>query len=292
MSLTALYDLPAPAKLNLFLHVVGRRPDGYHLLQSVFVLIDWMDTLHVELRPAGQISRSDLGAALPADDLCLRAARALQAASGCRLGAHIAIDKQVPWGAGLGGGSSDAATTLLALNRLWGLNWPRSRLLALGLQLGADVPFFIGGRDAWVEGIGEQITPIDLPAASYLVLKPPVAIPTQAIFSSPLLRKDSPRSTMSVFLADPNKFVRNDLQEAAQAHCKEVDEALSWLSCRVGPARMTGSGSAVFARAWGNPGADGSSVALEQALAALPDEWKIRRCHSVDRHPLWAWAAD
>jgi 4-diphosphocytidyl-2-C-methyl-D-erythritol kinase len=140
MSLTALYDVPAPAKLNLFLHIVGRRPDGYHLLQSLFVLIDWQDSLHFELRQDGALQRHDLGPALPADDLCLRAARALQSASGTHLGADISIDKQVPWGAGMGGGSSDAASTLLALNRLWGLRWPRQRLLDLGLTLGADVP--------------------------------------------------------------------------------------------------------------------------------------------------------
>ena len=146
MTLRSLYDLPAPAKLNLFLHVVGRRADGYHLLQSPFVLIDWADTLHFERRDDGRLQRHDLGPALPADDLCLRAARLLQAESGCTLGADISIDKQVPWGAGMGGGSSDAATTLLALNRLWGLHWPRARLLALGARLGADVPFFIGGQ--------------------------------------------------------------------------------------------------------------------------------------------------
>ena len=141
-----LYDVPAPAKLNLFLHVVGRRADGYHLLQSVFVLIDWCDTLHVRARAATAAWRATTSAAaLPADDLCLRAARALQAASGTALGADISIDKRVPWGAGLGGGSSDAASTLLALNRLWGLHWPLERLLPLGLALGADVPFFLGG---------------------------------------------------------------------------------------------------------------------------------------------------
>jgi 4-diphosphocytidyl-2-C-methyl-D-erythritol kinase len=157
-----LYDVVAPAKLNLFLHVVGRRADGYHLLQSVFVLIDWFDTLHFERRTDGALARHDLGAALPADDLCLRAARALQAQSGTRFGADISIDKQVPWGAGMGGGSSDAATTLLALNRVWELHWPLSRLFALGLTLGADVPFFLGGRNAWVEGIGEgRLAPID-----------------------------------------------------------------------------------------------------------------------------------
>lgn len=292
MALTQLLDLPAPAKLNLFLHVIGRRPDGYHLLQSVFVLIDWMDTLHLDLRRDGRISREDLADSLPADDLCLRAARLLQQDSGSELGVHIAIEKRVPWGAGLGGGSSDAATVLLGLNRLWGLNWPRRRLLDLGLRLGADVPFFIGGNNAWVEGVGESLTPIELPDSQFIVLKPTAAIPTAAIFSSPLLRRDSQRSTMAVFLADPSKFDRNDLQAAAQAQCKEVEEALSWLSCHVGPARMTGSGSAVFASAGGNLGAGDSSIALPQALAALPDEWKLRRCRSLVRHPLWAWATD
>jgi 4-diphosphocytidyl-2-C-methyl-D-erythritol kinase len=160
MSLQALYDVPAPAKLNLFLHIVGRRADGYHLLQSLFVLIDWADTLHFDLRQDGGLRRHDLGPALPADDLCLRAARALQAASGTHLGADISIHKHVPWGAGMGGGSSDAASTLLALNRLWGLHWPRARLLALGLQLGADVPFFVGGDNAFVQGVGEQLLPM------------------------------------------------------------------------------------------------------------------------------------
>src|SRR6218665_2078888 len=163
MSLRALYDIAAPAKLNLFLHVTGRRDDGYHLLQSVFVLIDWSDRLHIERRDDGHLARHDLGPALPADDLCLRAARLLQAESGTAFGADISIDKQVPWGAGMGGGSSDAAGTLLALNRLWGLDWPLARLLPLGLKLGADVPFFLGGENAWVEGIGEKLTPLALP---------------------------------------------------------------------------------------------------------------------------------
>src|SRR5207245_161880 len=155
-----IWDVPAPAKLNLFLHVVGRRADGYHLLQSVFILIDWADTLHLEARSDGKLSRHDLSEVLPADDLCLRAARLLPSESGPSAGADISIDKRVPWSAGMGGGSSDAASTLLALNRLWNLNWPLSRLLGLGLKLGADVPFFVGGRNAWVEGIGEQITPV------------------------------------------------------------------------------------------------------------------------------------
>ena len=155
----AIYDLPAPAKLNLFLHVVGRRADGHHLLQSLFVLIDWCDTLHVEWRGDGLLARHDLGMPLPADDLCLRAARALQAEAGTSLGADLSIDKRLPSGAGMGGGSSDAATVLLALNRLWGLHWPLSRLAPIALAIGADVPFFLGGRNAFVEGIGERLTP-------------------------------------------------------------------------------------------------------------------------------------
>ncbi|MGS0754822.1 4-(cytidine 5'-diphospho)-2-C-methyl-D-erythritol kinase, partial [Roseateles sp. GG27B] len=163
----AIYDVPAPAKLNLFLHVVGKRADGYHLLQSVFTLIDWADTLHFERRSDGQLHRHDQGDALPADDLCLRAARLLQTHSGCTFGADITIEKRLPAGAGMGGGSSDAASTLLALNRLWGLNWPRAQLLELGLRLGADVPFFIGGSNALVEGIGEILHPITLPPQTY-----------------------------------------------------------------------------------------------------------------------------
>jgi 4-diphosphocytidyl-2-C-methyl-D-erythritol kinase len=288
--ITALYDLPAPAKLNLFLHVIGRRVDGYHLLQSVFRLIDWCDTLHLELRRNGQISRCDLGPALPADDLCLRAARALQTASGTRLGVHISIDKQVPWGAGLGGGSSDAATTLIGLNRLWRLGWSRAQLAALALQLGADVPFFVGGHNAWVEGIGEIITPIDLPDAIYAVLKPAVAIPTRAIFSSPLLQRDTKPAIVADFLADTKSFGSNDLQRSAQAHSAEVSQALSLLERHVGTSRMSGSGSAVFACAGLRPGASAQSDGWGQVLATLPDTWTARWCNSLDEHPLLGWS--
>lgn len=195
----ALYDVPAPAKLNLFLHVVGKRPDGYHLLESVFALVDWADTLHFECRTDGQLQRHDRGDALPADDLCLRAARLLQSESGCTQGADIHIEKRLPSGAGMGGGSSDAASTLLALNRLWGLHWPLSRLLPLGLKLGADVPFFLGGRNAFVQGIGEDLTPIALPERRFAIVKPDVSIPTKDIFSSPLLQRSESLAIVAVF---------------------------------------------------------------------------------------------
>jgi 4-diphosphocytidyl-2-C-methyl-D-erythritol kinase len=298
MSLSALYDLPAPAKLNLFLHVVGRRPDGYHLLQSVFRLIDWCDTLHIERRTDGRISREDLGPALPEDDLCTRAARALQAASGTTQGAHIAIDKQVPWGAGLGGGSSDAATTLIALNRLWGLDWPRARLLELGLALGADVPFFIGGHDAWVEGIGEQLTPITLPPTTYAVLKPPVAVPTAAIFSSPLLTRDTPRTTMAVFLASQKSFGtfgKNDLQASAEAYSTQIVDGLKILEDNFGLSRMSGSGSAVFAPCEDiqqETVSDKSPSGPIRSLATPGSDWVARHCNSLEHHPLREWCQD
>lgn len=251
----ALSDLRAPAKLNLFLHVTGRRPDGYHLLQSAFALIDWTDTLHIETRTDGQLRRHDLGPALPPDDLCLKAARLLQAESGCTLGADIHIDKLVPWGAGMGGGSSDAATVLLALNQLWNLHWPGERLEALALRLGADVPFFIRGRHAWVEGIGEQITPIALPADTLAtplaVLKPPVAIPTVAIFNNTGLKRDTPHAIVAAFLAAPRRFGHNDLQGPATAYSDQVVQALEIMQDRFGNSRMTGSGSAVFS--WVEP---------------------------------------
>lgn len=197
----ALYDVPAPAKLNLFLHVVGKRADGYHLLQSLFVLVDWADTLHFERREDGALRRHDRGDALPADDLCLRAARALQQASGCAFGADIHIEKRLPSGAGMGGGSSDAASTLLALNRLWGLNWSRRQLLPIALQLGADVPFFVGGRNAFVEGIGEVLTPVAVPELRLAVVKPAVSIGTKEIFSSPLLQRSESVAIVAGFPA-------------------------------------------------------------------------------------------
>ena len=330
MALRALHDLPAPAKLNLFLHVTGRRADGYHLLQSLFVPIDWSDTLHVERRDDGHLARHDLGPALPEDDLCLRAARALKQASGSPLGADLSILKRVPWGAGLGGGSSDAATTLLALNRLWGLGWPRARLAELGLALGADVPFFLGPGAALVEGIGERLTPIALPPLEFVVVKPAAAVATRDVFGHPLLarqlgsagRLDTPRGVAApgpareaagrdsepAILAgsfeDSARVVaragsgRNDLQPPAEALCPEVAEVGRWLEARFGNSRMSGSGSAVFARV-SSPDPDSGSAAapsampVSQALAELQHTrpgWVGRHCRSLARHPLADWA--
>jgi 4-diphosphocytidyl-2-C-methyl-D-erythritol kinase len=296
MSLQALFDVPAPAKINLFLHVVGRRDDGYHLLQSVFLLIDWADTLHFERRDDGRLQRHDLGAALPADDLSLAAARLLQSVSATSLGADISLDKRLPWAAGLGGGSSDAATTLLALNRLWNLNWPRQRLARLGAQIGADVPFFIGGQNAFVEGIGEQLTPIKAPQLWLAVVKPAAGLATQEIFAHPALVRDTPAAILSGFLADAAKpgfwanewgqaYGRNDLQPPAEDRCPEVAQAAGWLENHFGNSRMTGSGSAVFAR-----NGTGDQPLVTWPAEALPPGWVGRMCRSLDQHPLLDWA--
>jgi len=293
----AIYDLPAPAKLNLFLHITGRREDGYHLLQSVFMLIDWCDTLHVELRRDGQLSREDLTTELPPDDLVLRAARALQVHASPGQGAHIGVAKQVPAQAGMGGGSSDAATCLLALNRLWNLNLPLARLAEIGVKLGADVPFFLGGRNAWVEGIGEKITPVNIPAAGFVVAKPPEGLDTRLIFSAPDLQRATPVAIISGFAADseqleaPNRessafkvfdFGHNDLQPVAQRLCPAVTEAIEWLGAQGLKARMTGSGSSVFAKLPQGP--------QEAELAEAPAGWQVRQCSNLAVHPLWGWA--
>jgi len=288
MSLKAFFDVPAPAKLNLFLHVVGRRDDGYHLLQSVFVLLDWCDSLHFELRHDGNLARHDLGPALPADDLCVRAARLLQQQSGSTLGVDISIDKQLPWGAGLGGGSSDAASTLLALNRLWGLHWPRQRLLGLGASLGADVPFFIGGHNAFVEGVGDRLTPLPLPVQRYVVIKPAAAIATADIFRSPALARDTAPVIVAGSFASSvlgDRFGRNDLQPVAEAQYPEVRAVAEWLQGHFGNSRMTGSGSAVFARV------DTEIPTLSAwSPASLPSTWLVRMCRGLDHHPLLGWA--
>ncbi len=276
----SIYDICAPAKLNLFLHIVGRRADGYHLLESAFMLIDWCDTLHVELRADGRLSREDLSTKLPDDDLVLRAARSLQQASGTRLGAHIAIDKRIPAQAGMGGGSSDAASTLLALNRLWGLGLDLAALLPLGLQLGADVPFFLGGHNAWVSGIGETLQAIALPPARFCVVKPPQGLDTGRIFSHPQLKRDTKLAILSGFAADAYGFGCNDLQDIAQQICPGVNQALDWLSSQGLSGRMTGSGSAVFAK---------SLQTLD--LGNVPVGFQVKICSNLPVHPLAGWAA-
>lgn len=276
----ALYDVPAPAKLNLFLHVTGRRPDGYHLLQSVFMLIDWHDTLHFERRADGQISREDLSVALPADDLTLRAARALQQATGCALGAHIGVHKRVPAQAGMGGGSSDAASCLLALNRLWGLHLPGRELERIGLALGADVPFFLRGRNAWVEGIGERITPVPVPRRRFLVVKPAGGLATADIFRDPALKRDCDSATIADFAASPIGFGVNSLESVARRLSPDVGAALDWLGSQGLQGRMTGSGSAVFA----------PLAPHQEAAATVPAGWTARVCGNLEAHPLVGWA--
>jgi 4-diphosphocytidyl-2-C-methyl-D-erythritol kinase len=289
----ALYDVPAPAKINWFLHVVGRRADGLHLLQSIFVLIDWADTLHFERRTDGALNRHDLSAALPADDLTLKAARLLQDTSGCTLGADISIDKRVPWAAGLGGGSSDAASTLLALNRLWGLHWPRERLASLAGQIGADVPFFVGGRNAFVEGIGERLTPIDVPRHWLALVKPAAGLATADVFMHPALVRDTPSAILAGFLAEATQpgfwrtsWGRNDLQPPAEDRCPEVAQAAEWLHGKFGNSRMSGSGSAVFAR----NGMDDQPLVTWPQEELIPAGWVGRMCRSLAQHPLLDWA--
>ena len=287
--LQALYNVAAPAKLNLFLHVTGKRADGYHLLQSVFMLINWCDTLHFALRTDGQITREDLNqgeaiaARLPADDLTVRAAKALQRASATTLGVHIGLHKRIPAQAGMGGGSSDAASCLLALQRLWDVRLPPSELNALALRLGADVPFFLSGGHAWVEGIGEKITPILLPAARFVVVKPPAGLATQDIFQAPLLKRDTETATLYGFatLTDNElfKFGKNDLQPVAQQLCAPLSQSLDWLAGQQLDGRMTGSGSAVFARL----------PDRGQQLHTAPSGWTVHQCSNLQTHPLAGW---
>lgn len=282
-ALTELRNLPAPAKLNLFLHITGRRADGYHLIESVFQLIDWQDTIHLSLREDGLISREDIASSvqLPPEDLCTRAARALKEATGCILGAHIQLDKRIPAQAGMGGGSSDAATCLLGLNRLWNLHLPLSQLEHIGLKLGADVPFFLRGRNAWVSGIGEVIEPLPGgmpdPEQHFLVVKPQNGLPTPAIFGHASLKRDTPHAIISVFAENPYGYGRNDLQSVAELLEPQVNQALASLKQQGLKPRMTGSGSAVFAPC---------PADFQIDAQAIPAGWQQRVCKTLEAHPL------
>jgi len=269
-------DFPAPAKLNLMLQVVGRRPDGYHLLQTVFRLLDFGDTVHLRVRHDGAIMRTvDVPGVAAEDDLTVRAARLLREVTGTRLGADIALTKRLPTGGGLGGGSSDAATTLLALNRLWRTGLTRAQLQDYALRLGADVPVFVFGRNAFAQGVGEHLTAMDLPPAWYVVVTPPVAVSTARVFSHPDLKRDSEPITMPGFSAVE---AVNRLQPLVARLYPEVARALEWLAHH-GTAMMTGSGSSVFASF------DGEERA-RAVLAQLPSTLRGFVAQGLDEHPL------
>ena len=267
---------PAPAKLNLFLHVTGRRADGYHELQTLFQLLDLTDTIAIRVREDGVISRCEGPADVPAEsDLAVRAARSLKAASGTPLGADLRVLKRIPQGGGLGGGSSDAATTLLALNQLWDCGLPPGDLAALGLPLGADVPVFIGGFSAWGEGIGERLTPVELPERWYLIVHPGCAVSTRQVFQDPELTRNSPLITIRALFESGG---RNDCEPVVRRLAPEVGEALDWLG-RFAPARLTGTGSCVFA-------ACESAIEAERLAARVPDRWTSTVARGLNVSPV------
>jgi len=290
MAATSLHDCPAPAKLNLFLHVTGRRPDGYHLLQSVFQLIDHGDTLHFDLRADERIVRTTEVPGVPEEqDLIVRALHALQAEYGRRHGRlppgiDVAIDKRLPMGGGLGGGSSDAATALMAANHLWQAGLTTTELIALGLPLGADIPFFLFGETAFAEGVGEALQAVDGPDCWYVVIEPGVAVPTAAIFTAP----DLTRNTKPIIISDFSRrhedasdligFGKNDLQDVAAKLFPPVAQAIEWLS-GYGAARMTGSGACVFS-------AFSSKQEAEAVLHKVPPQWRAWKAKSLTKHPM------
>ena len=281
---------PAPAKLNLFLHVTGRRPDGYHELQTLFQLIDLRDTISVRLTDDGRIERPEGPAGVdPDSDLTVRAARVLQAAAGVRLGARLRIAKRIPMGGGLGGGSSDAATVLLALNHLWRCGLSIDELARLGLPLGADVPVFIRGSSAWAEGVGERLVPVELPERWYVVIHPGVGVPTRDVFQSPELTRNSPVITMRAFFEENgspgsgilgSRATRNDCEPVVRARYPEVADALSWLE-KFAPSRLTGTGSCIFA-------AFGSAIEAERVAARTPDRWRAFVARGLNVSPVHA----
>jgi 4-diphosphocytidyl-2-C-methyl-D-erythritol kinase len=268
---------PAPAKINLFLHITGRRADGYHTLQTVFQFLDYADQLYFSLRADDTIRRfGGPPGVSDGDDLCVRAARLLQETAGTRTGVDIYNEKRLPAGAGLGGGSSDAATTLWALNRLWTLGLEPTKLAGLGLRLGADVPVFLFGQSAWAEGVGEILAPIDPPEHWYLVINPGVSVSTAAVFSDPELTRDSPRMTIPDFLSGGG---HNDCEAVVKRRYPEVAAALDWLS-RLSPARMTGTGACVFA-------AFATQAEAQAAYRQLPGGWGGFVARGMNRSALY-----
>ena len=267
----------APAKLNLFLHVTGRRADGFHDLQTVFQLIDLCDVISIDVRPDGVIERPQTSVIPEEEDLVVRAARALQSATGTSLGARLRVRKRIPIGGGLGGGSSDAATTLVALNLLWNCGVSDQVLESLGLTLGSDVPVFIRGFSAWAEGRGEQLTPVELPQRAYVLIHPGCSVATRDVFQSAELTRNSPLITMRDFLASGG---RNDCEPVVRKLAPEVADALDWLS-GYAPAQLTGTGSCIFAAC--------TSVAAAEALAArVPDQWTSFVARGLNESPLRA----
>jgi 4-diphosphocytidyl-2-C-methyl-D-erythritol kinase len=268
---------PAPAKLNLFLHVVGRRPDAYHLIQTVFQIIDLKDDLTLRRRADGCLHRDvDVAGVGAEDDLCLRAANALKQATGCRFGADIALEKRIPIGGGLGGGSSDAASTLVGLNEVWELGLNVDELAVIGLQLGADVPVFVRGHTAWAEGIGEQLQSIDLPERWFVVVHPGVHVATPQIFAAPELTRDTPLTTIARFVS--GQPTHNDLEPVVRGRHREVDSALRWLSGHAS-ARMSGSGSCVFA-------AFADEASALRVARDCPGTWRAFVARGLAQSPL------
>ena len=281
-----ILELLAPAKLNLFLHIVGRRSDGYHLLQSVFQLIDWCDLLTLKLIPENEVRRiNPIPGVKSENDLVVRAATLLKDFSGNQLGVEISLKKEIPMGAGLGGGSSDAASTLIGLNTLWNLNLDQATLSRLGLKLGADVPFFIFGKNAFVQGIGEEIQEITLQTQDFLVIFPNRGIATASIFQDPELTRDHAPITMEGFLASPWSELSNDCQAVAMRICPEVKQALNWISQAIpgSEPRMSGSGSSVFAIL--DPKIEREK--LENLVQNLPKGWKGRVVRGLNKNPAY-----
>ena len=278
MDASAWSAWPAPAKLNLFLRILGRRADGMHQLQTVFRLLDWGDTIHVRVREDGRVLRAGGDTAhLPeAEDLLLRAARALKTASGTPLGAELRAEKRIPAGGGLGGGSSDAATVLRVLDRLWDTRLGEARLAGLGLELGADVPVFVHGRNAWAQGVGEELQALELPAAWYLLVDPGVHVPTRELFQAPELTREAAPATISDFVS--GAVLGNAFEPVLRRRQPRVDAALTELS-RHGQARLTGTGSGCFVEF-------GTEAQARAAASSLPPGWRSVVAAGASRSPL------